>query len=91
MGSRRKTTDKEALSSLVRKFDVLEGAWRVVQQNGTAPTASKKSKREVFEFAERATRNLRSLQQRLSKDYAFLPQYGFLLEKGGPSKKSPKK
>lgn len=91
MGSRRKTQKNESLSSVVRKFDVLEAAWHVVRRNGSAPSASKTSKRDVLEFSERATRNLRSLQQRLSTNYQFLPQRGVVVSKSGSSKKAPKK
>lgn len=91
MGSRHRKKDDEALSSLVRKFDTLEAAWHVVRRNGTAPSASSASRRDVLEFGERATSNLRSLQQRISPSYEFLPQRGVVVVKSGSSKSAPRK
>lgn len=57
---------RSPLTQALRKFDNLEGAWRVIQENGRT-SKSVQVRIGLEKFAEEASSNIRSLQNRLAR------------------------
>jgi len=77
-------TRKQAASKLLRSvwsIHSLERAWRVIQENARSSLSSDVRK-EVEEFSENSTKNLKSISSRLSaKSFQFKPAKGIPIPK----------
>jgi retron-type reverse transcriptase len=76
-----------SLTVEVRRAATLQQAWFAIRANASA-SRSGFTKREAAEFERALPQNIRALQERLRKGYAFKPSLGVLkMKKGGSGKR----